>query len=318
MSALRDRLDGIAVFVQAAEAGSFALAGERLHLSRSAVGKAIARLEQRLGSRLFHRTTRRQSLTEDGQAFYERCVRALAELEAAEAALDRGRAEPGGRLRVTAPVLFGRHCVAPVLVGLARAHPRLSLEMSFTDRISDLVDEGFDLAVRIGRLPDSASLAARRLGTQRMAICAAPAYLAGHGRPRSVEELAAHRGIVYARGGHEVPWRVLDAEGRTQEPRLDSRLRLDDLQAIADAAIAGAGLAWLPCWLLARHLRAGELELVLDCERVLATEIYAVWPQTRYLPSKTRAAIDALAAQIPALMGVAENRLVPEAVPSGA
>lgn len=313
MSGLQDRLDGIAVFVQAAEAGSFALAGERLHLSRSAVGKAIARLEQRLGSRLFHRTTRRQRLTEDGQAFYERCVRALAELETAAAALDRGRAEPSGHLRVTMPVLFGRHCVAPALLALARAHPRLNLELSFSDRVTDLVDEGFDLAVRIGRLPDSGSLAARRLGTQRMAICAAPAYLAQHGRPRSADELATHSAIVYARGGHELPWQLRDADGRTLEPRLHSRLRLDDVQAIADAAIAGAGLAWLPCWLLARHLRTGELEVVLDCERVLATDIYAVWPQTQYLPAKTRAAIDALAAQVPALMGAAERRPAPAA-----
>jgi DNA-binding transcriptional LysR family regulator len=186
---------------------------------------------------------------------------------------------------------------------LARAQSRLEVEMSFSDRVMDLMEEGFDLAVRVGNLPDSASLAARRLGTQRMAICAAPSYLAEYGLPTSIDELAAHAGIIYCRAGHERPWLVRDGNGRIHEPRIASRLRFDDLQVIADAAVAGAGLAWLPCWLLAPHVRAGELTLVMDSDRVLATEIHAVWPQTRYLPSKTRAAIDALVADIPAMIG---------------
>ena len=299
---MRERLDGIVAFVQSAEAGSFALAAERMQVTRSAIGKSIARLERRLGVRLFHRTTRRQSLTEDGQAYYERCLRALAELDAAEAALDSARRAPSGRLRVSAPVLFGRHCVAPVLLQLARKYPALSVDISFSDRVVDLVEDGFDLAVRVGVLPDSASLTSRRLGTQRMAICAAPSYLAEHGLPTHAGELPGHTGIVYSRAGQAVPWRVRDVNGEICEPRIDTRLRFDDLQAIADAAVAGAGLAWLPCWLLARHVRAGELTLVMDSQRVLATEIHAVWPRTRYLPSKTRAAIDALAAEIPAML----------------
>src|SRR5262249_22818153 len=154
-----ERLTGIAAFVQAVEAGSFAVAAGRMGLTRSAVGKSIARLEQRLGVRLFHRTTRRQSLTEDGQAYYERCVRALAEIDAAEAALDSGRRAPAGCLRVTAPVLFGRYCVAPVLLELARRYSGLAIEMSFSDRVVDLLEEGFDLAIRVGTLSDSTSLA---------------------------------------------------------------------------------------------------------------------------------------------------------------
>jgi DNA-binding transcriptional LysR family regulator len=303
MNLTHERLSGITTFVLAAEAGSFAQAAERLGVTRSAVGKSIARIEQRLGARLFHRTTRRQSLTDDGQAYYERCVRALAELEAAEAAFDTGRREPTGRLRLSAPVLFGRHCVVPALLGLARRHPQLQIEMSFNDRVVDLLEEGYDLAVRVGALPDSTSLAARRLGTQRMAICASPDYLARHGRPGSVAALAAHVGIVYGREGRRRHWLVRDADGRVHEVRIDNHLCFDDLQAIADAAVAGIGLAWLPCWQLARHVRAGELELVMDCERVLSAEIHAVWPQTRWLPSRTRVAIDALAAEIPALLG---------------
>jgi DNA-binding transcriptional LysR family regulator len=305
---MSERLNGIAAFVQSVESGSFALAAERMQLTRSAVGKSIARLEHRLGVRLFHRTTRRQSLTEDGQAYYERCVRALAELDAAEAALDTGRRAPTGCLRVSAPVLFGRHCVAPVLLKLVRQYPALSIEMSFSDRVVDLVEEGFDLAVRIGTLPDSASLAARKLGTQRMGICASPSYLAEHGHPASVDEMSGHTSIVYGRNGHASPWRVRDIDGQVIEPRNNSRLRFDDLQAIADAAVAGAGLAWLPCWLLHPHVRTGELTMVMDSERVLATDIHAVWPLTRYLPSKTRVAIDALAREIPEMVGYPEGK----------
>jgi DNA-binding transcriptional LysR family regulator len=209
---------------------------------------------------------------------------------------------PSGQLRVSVPVLFGRHCVAPVLLKLAQRHPGLRVEVAFSDRVVDLLEEGFDLAVRIGELADSASLAARRLGAQRMGICAAPSYLAARGCPATPDEIAGHAAIVYARAGEPVPWRVREANGATRELRLDSRLRFDDLQAIVDAAVAGAGLAWLPCWLMMPHVRAGELALVMDSERLLASDIHAVWPQTRYLAAKARAAIDALAAEIPPLV----------------
>lgn len=301
---INERLSGVTAFVQVVEAGNFALAAERLRVTRSAVGKTIARLEQRLGARLFHRTTRRQSLTDDGQAYYERCVRALAELDAAEAAFETGRREPLGRLRVSAPVLFGRHCVAPVLRDLMRAHSRLEIELSFNDRVVDLLEDGFDIAVRVGALADSTNLVARRLGTQHMSICASPAYLAEHGHPTSVQAMDGHIGIAYGRAGYDLPWRVRDADGRIEEPKIKSVLRFDDLQAIADAAVAGIGLAWLPCWLVSRHVHAGELVLVMDSEVVVANDIHAVWPKMRHLPSKTRVAIDALAAEIPKMIGV--------------
>lgn len=305
---MTDRLNGISAFVEAAEAGSFALAAERMRLTRSAVGKSIARLEKRLGVRLFQRTTRSQSLTEDGQAYYERCVRALAELDAGVLALDSGKSEPFGRLRVSVPVLLGRHCVAPVLLELGRQYPRLSIEISFNDHVVDLVEEGYDLAVRIGNLPDSSTLVARRLGSQSMLICASPSYLAEHGKPASIDELSKHIGIVYGRSGRIAPWKIINSEGQLLKLQIDHRLAFDDLQAITDAAVTGVGLAWLPCWLMAKHARAGELESVLDCENIQATEIYAVWPQSHYLPSKTRAAIEALAAEIPEMVGQLEQK----------
>lgn len=297
-----DKLTGIAAFVQAVDSGSFAVAAERMNLTRSAVAKSVGRLERRLGARLFHRTTRRQSLTEDGQAYYERCVRALAELDAAEAALDSGRREPRGRLRVSAPVLFGRHCVAPVLMRLAQQHPQLQVEIAFSDRVADLLEEGIDLAVRIGPLPDSAHLVARRLGTQHMGIGASPAYLDQRGRPENAEALDGHACIVYGRAGQDLRWKVRDGDGM-REPRMDVRLRMDDLQAIADAAIAGVGLAWLPCWMLSHYLASGELECVMGHELVFPNDVHAVWPQSRYLPSKTRVAIDALVEEIPKIIG---------------
>lgn len=300
---MNGRLHGISSFVAAVEAGSFALAAERLCLSRSAVGKSIARLEQRLGARLFHRTTRSQSLTEAGQAYYERCVRALAELDAGASALDGGERDPTGRLRVSAPVLFGRHYVAPILLALGRQYPGLQIEISFSDHVVDLVEEGFDLAVRIGKLPDSSTLVARRLGTQRMVICAAPTYLNAYGKPSGVEALSTHIGIAYGRAGRIQPWRVRDAAGQVITPQVDVRFVFDDLQAITDAAVAGMGLAWLPCWLMAKHKQAHELAMVMDDNQVLAAEIYALWPKSQYMPSKTRVAIDALVAEIPAKVG---------------
>ena len=297
-----DRLNGISLFVQVAEAGSFALAAERIGLSRSAVGKSIARLEERLGTRLFNRTTRSQSLTEAGQAYFERCRRVLAELETAEADIDTGRATPAGRLKVTAPVLVGRRCVAPVLLDLVRQHPALQLELSFTDRAADLVEDGIDLAVRTGPLPDVAGLAARRVGRMAMAVCAAPAYLDRHGTPSCLEDLPAHELLVYGRAGRLAAWRFPEPDGQMRDLAMDGRVRFDDLEAIADAAAGGAGITWLPCWQIADRLRDGTLVRLLADRPGSGFDVHALWPQSRRLPSKTRAAIDALAARLPAML----------------
>lgn len=296
---MSDGLAGVSVFVTAAEAGSFADAAARLHLSRSAVGKTVARLEQRLGTRLFHRTTRSQSLTEEGQAFYERCLRALAEIRAGEAMLELGRQDAIGRLRVSAPVLFGRRCVAPILIDLARRHPKLELELSFSDRRVDLIDEGFDLAIRNGELGDGANLTARRIALQRMTVCASPDYLAAHGTPLTIADVARFDGIVYGRAGWKRWWPVPRPDGGVEEAFPRTRLCLDDLEAIADAAAANFGLAWLPCWLIRDRVRAGALVPVLAEAPRLELESYAVWPQSPRLPMRVRLAIDALAAELP-------------------
>ncbi|MBN3788253.1 LysR family transcriptional regulator [Burkholderia sp. Ac-20353] len=300
---MTDKLDGVTTFVQVVESGSFALAAERLDMTRSAVGKAIARLEKRLGARLLQRTTRSQSLTDDGHAYYDRCVRALAELEAAEADLDCGRHEPRGRLRVSVPLAFGHHCVTPVLLDLAHAYPHLRIDVAISDRFVDLVDEGFDLAVRIGKLPDSTSLAARRLGTQHGSLGAAPSYLARFGTPATLDALKDHRTIAYSRAGVPHPWDLRAPDGTPTRIDLQHQLSFDDVQAIAAAAVSGFGIAWLPSWLLAHHVRRGELAVVMDRCFVETGDIHAVWPQTRYLPRKTRCTIDALVQAIPPMIG---------------
>ncbi|HYH21334.1 MAG TPA: LysR family transcriptional regulator [Azospirillum sp.] len=296
---MTERLTGLSVFVEAVEAGGFSAAAARLNLSRSAVGKTVARLEASLGARLFHRTTRSQSLTEDGQVFYEHCLRALEEIRAGEAMLERGRREVSGRLRVAVPVLFGRRCVVPILAALARRHPRLELDIGFSDRLVDLLEDGYDLAIRNGPLGDWPGLMAKRIGQQRMVVCAAPGYLEAHGAPHSLEEIPHHDAIAYARSGRVKPWCFPVPGAADIEILPRARLRFDDLEAIADAAVAGMGLAWLPCWLVRDRVRSGQLVPVLKDVPATVFPTHAVWPQSPQLPLRVRAAIDTLAEGLP-------------------
>ncbi|HCM9287263.1 TPA: LysR family transcriptional regulator [Enterobacter hormaechei subsp. steigerwaltii] len=301
---MTDTLKDIPVFVASVEAGSFAQAAVRLHLSRSAVGKSIAHLEERLGVRLFHRTTRSQRLTDNGALFYERCLRALEEIRGAESQLETGKHQVNGRLRVAVPVLFGRQCIAPLLIELAQEHPGLELEMSFSDRVVDLVEEGFDMAVRNGALADSSVLVARKLGEHRMVLCAAPDYLFKNGQPQTVDDLRQHTAINYTRAGRVLPWQLMDYDGtsRTFIPR--SSLNMDDLQAICDAALAGHGLAWLPCWMVIKEIQQGDLVPLLKQAPDVRFDVHAVWQQTPHLPLRVRIAIDMLVKRLPAVMSL--------------
>ncbi|CAI1157766.1 D-malate degradation protein R [Serratia entomophila] len=306
---MTDRLNGITVFVTAVEAGSFALAASRLHLSRSAVGKTVARLEQRLGVRLFHRTTRSQSLTDDGALFYERCLRALEEIRTAETLLESGKRQVSGRLRVSMPVLFGRMCIAPLLTELMCEHPGLELDLSFNDRIVDLIEDGFDLVVRNGALADSGGLVARRIGDHRMTLCAAPDYLQRCGEPYSIEQLAQHAAVTYSRAGVVRSWQLLEPDGTLREVMPSRRLQMDDLQAIADAATAGFGITWLPCWLVREQLLKGELVRLLRDRPGASFEVHALWPQTPHLPLKVRLAVDRLVSKLPPSLALVEKAL---------
>lgn len=295
-----DRLSGISVFVQAASAGSFAKAADQVGLTRSAVGKSIARLEERLNTRLFQRTPRGQSLTDKGQEFYERCLNVLTELDAAEAVLDSSDSEPSGILRVSAPVLLGRLCLAPILIELAQRYPKLELDLRFADHFVDLVEERIDLAVRIGPLPDRAALLTRTIGSFNMVACAAPDYLAAHGVPADLDALAGHDHLPYTRrGGRTEPWRFKTPAGNIREISVSGRIRLDDLAAIVDAAVAGAGITCLPTWLVAEPIATGRLRPILSDYLPMGNDVYAVRVRTSHIPTKVRAAIDELAARMP-------------------
>ncbi|MBN3729602.1 LysR family transcriptional regulator [Burkholderia sp. Tr-20390] len=296
---MRDRFDGVQLFVEVVDAGGFAKAGERLSLTRSAVGKAIARLEERLGVQLFQRTTRNQCLTEDGQQYYERCLRAIEEMRAAETMLENGRREVVGKLRVTLPTLFGRYCVAPILRSYARAHPKLELELNFSDRQVDVIAEGFDLAVRNGVAGTGTTLRARLLVNQRKVLCASPAYLATRGEPHTLADLAKHDLLPYWRNEHGLLWQLPDAADTLVDFQPTSRLRFDDLEAIADAAVDGMGLAWIPYWLIRDRMRRGELVEIWGHRPTAVVEGYAVWPAAQYLPLRCRLAIDVLASELP-------------------
>jgi DNA-binding transcriptional LysR family regulator len=292
---MRDKFDGVQIFVEAVEAGSFARAAVRLALSRSAVGKAVARLEERLDVRLFQRTTRTQSLTEDGQQFYEHCQRAVDELRTGEALLDSGRREVAGRLRISMPVLFGRRRAAPILLDYAKQHPKLELALSFDDRVIDVIEEGFDMGLRFGALGNGTSLRARRLSTEHRVLCAAPGYLSARGYPEVLADLATHDTLIYARGDREYGWRLPDGDGALVAVAIAARLRFDDIEVIADAARAGLGLCWLPHWLIRDSVQTGELVEIWADRPCMTVDCFAVWPATRYLPLRSRLAIDVLA-----------------------
>ncbi|WP_233217476.1 LysR family transcriptional regulator [Trinickia dabaoshanensis] len=295
---MMDRLTSMAVFVKAVDLGSFAAAADALDLSGPMVGKHVRFLETRLGAQLLTRTTRRQSLTEFGRAFYERCRLVLAEADAAEALAADQRSDPRGKLRVTMPVHFGRRCVAPVLLELVRQHPSLELDLSFNDRFVDLAEGDYDLAIRTGDLEDKAGIVARRVARQRMVVCAAPSYLETHGTPHRVAEFAGHEGLVYRRSGRIRPWLFPRDDAAPDEFVPVNRVRLDDLDAIADAAVSGLGLAWLPSWLVRDRIEAGTLVQLVPERPAFLYDAYALWIQTPHLPFRVRLAIDTLAARL--------------------
>jgi DNA-binding transcriptional LysR family regulator len=297
-----DRLTSMAVFIKAVDLGSFAAAADALDLSGPMVGKHVRFLEERLGVRLITRTTRRQSLTEFGRAYYERCRAVLAEAAAADALADDQLSEPRGKLRVTMPVHFGRRCIAPVLLELAQRYPTLELDLSFSDRFTDLAEDDFDLAIRTGSLEDKAGVVARRIARQRMIVCASPSYLKIHGQPRELQDLGGYDAVLYRRSGRIRPWLFPCDDRSPAEVTPANRLRFDDLDAIADAAAAGMGLAWLPYWLVRERIQVGGLVQLLPNQRAFLYDAYALWLKTPHLPLKVRLAVDALAIALPKLM----------------
>ena len=289
----QDPLAGVSVFVAAARTGSFTLAAERLGITKSAVGKAIARLEARLGTKLFHRTTRLTRLTADGEAYLAACAAAIDDVEAAQAALSSAGRVLRGRLRVDMPVAFGRRVLLPILVDVARAHPDLSLALTFTDATSDLLQDDVDLAIRFGQLRDSSHLIARHLVDQERVICGAPGYLARHGRPQTLAELREHRCIVGSPKGPPLAW-VVREDGQVKRITPSGIHQLSDGEAMVDAAAAGLGLCQVPASMVRDHLAAGTLEPVLSDLSTVPVEVHALWPRQSHLSPRVRFVVDRL------------------------
>lgn len=277
-----ERLNGIAYFVAAADAGSFTAAAARLNLSGSAVGKSLARLEQRLGVTLFERSTRALVLTEAGRRYHETCTRVLAELAETEAALAQD-AEPAGRLRIGLPASFGRLRVMPLLLRFCAQYPNLRPQISFTDRFVDLQEEALDLAVRIGGPAHwPAALGHLDLGSERLIFCAAPDYLARRGTPAGMADLARHDCIVYGRpDGSVSPWLFARAGAGAERRTMAHRIVSGDGEAQVAAVLAGLGVAQLATWLVREHLDAGRIVEVMPALAIDGLPLHLVWPRLR-------------------------------------
>lgn len=291
-----DRLTGMEVFAKVAATGSFSAAGRSLGLSQTMVTKHIAALEARLGVKLFHRTTRRLSITEAGRLYLDSAERILADVDAADSAVATDRFEPRGVLRLNAPVSFGSRQIAPMLLAFSRQHPQVTIELGLIDRYVNLAEEGWDLAIRIGSLSDS-SLIARRIAPCRTVVCAAPSYLAAHGTPQTAAELSRHNCLGYTLSQRSNAGRWRFGARNEIEVQVAGNLRANNGDALRTAAIAGQGIIYEPTFIVADDLRAGTLvRLTLDQPTEELGGIYAVYLPDRNPAAKVRAFIDFCAA----------------------
>jgi DNA-binding transcriptional LysR family regulator len=290
-----DRFAAMEAFVRVVETGSFASAAERLQLSTSSLSRLVADLERHLGTRLLHRTTRRLSLTESGQAYYERCVTLLADLAEADALAGESAAMARGTIRLTCSHNMAEQKVAPAIATFVERHPAVRFELVVSDRLVDLVEEGFDLAIRVGQV-GSDRLVARRLGSMTLVLCAAPAYLARHPAPREPADLVGHNALTYAYSPVLRLWRFIADDGAVHEVRVSGTLHANSGDALRAAAVAGLGLVYEPDFLLDAALRSGELVRLLPGYSGTAGDIWAVYPSRRHLSLKVRLFVDHVAA----------------------
>lgn len=286
-----DSLTDIAVFVKVVECGSFTAAAERLSLSKSVVSKYVTRLENRLGARLLNRTTRRLSLTEAGRAFHERSQSGLQELEEAEAEVLRMQAKPRGTLRLNTPMSFGIMHVAPALPDFMKQYPEVSIDMNLDDRKVNVVEEGFDISIRIADLPDS-SLVARRLGPCRHAIVAAPDYLGRYGTPSTPYELQQHNVITFRYQDTAHHWHFRSPGNETISVPVTGSIQMNNSLALREALLGGAGITRTPTFVVGQDIQDGRLQPILTDYETLEISIYLVYPQRRHLSPKVRAFID--------------------------
>ncbi|CAM3883171.1 LysR family transcriptional regulator [Aeromonas bestiarum] len=292
--ALQDPFLSVRHFVAVAQSGSFTVAALALGLTGSALSKSIVRLEGRLGVKLLHRTTRRVSLTREGEAYLVSCLQAIRVLEATEQSFASGQQSPSGRVRIDLPAAFGRRHVLPILLELAGSHPQLDLSVTFNERKVDLIEANIDLVVRIGALEDQADLVARRLGEQKLVICGAPSYLARRGVPLTPDELSRHDCIIDWRSGHRHSWLLRNGAGRTEAYDIPVRYEMGDGEAVLAAALAGLGLVQVPTWLVNEQLDSGALVCVLYDQSGGEMPINVIWARSQHMQPKLRVVVDAL------------------------
>ncbi|WP_051216469.1 LysR substrate-binding domain-containing protein [Ferrimonas futtsuensis] len=279
---------GVSEFVAVAETESFTAAGKRLGISTAQVSRQVSALESRLAAKLLYRTTRKVSLTDAGRTYYQHCRQVLDGLSEAERAVTNLQDTPRGQLRVTAPVTFGERTLAPLVNDFALRYPELEVQLVLTNQRLDLVEEGMDLAIRLGRLEDS-SMMARRLASRQLHVCASPGYLSLYGEPHSLTELDRHQCLV----GTMDYWRFQE-EGRSRNVRVRGRLRCNSGWALTDAALKGLGLAQLPDYYVQESLASGQLVSVLDHLSEQGEGVWALYPHNRHLSPKVRLLVDYL------------------------
>jgi DNA-binding transcriptional LysR family regulator len=288
-----DRFQAMRAFTQVVESGSFSAAAGRLGLSTTATSRHVAELEAHLHTRLLNRTTRRVSLTESGRAFYERSTQLLADLAEAEQEAQRAAIIPRGTIRLTAAVNFGVRHVAPAIAAFLGRHAEVRFDVSLSDRIVDLVEEGFDLGIRIGA-PGSDNLVARKLGETRLVPCASPEYLKAHGAPQAPEDLARHNCFTYEYVSPRNLWRFRDASGAERSVRVGGNLHSNNGDLLAEAAARGAGIVFEPAFIVGPEVRAGRLVPLLQEFSALPMPIYAVYPSRKHLSAKVRLFVEFL------------------------
>jgi DNA-binding transcriptional LysR family regulator len=289
-----DRITGMQAFVRVATLGSFSAAARALGLSQTMVTKHVVALEDRLGVKLLHRSTRRLVLTEAGRSYLASCERILPEIEEAEISASLDRIEPRGTLRLNVPLTFGFRQIVPALAAFSRLHPAVDVDLGLADRYVDLIEEGWDLAIRIGRLKDS-SLVARRLAPCRTMVCAAPSYLEAHGEPQTLDDLARHNCLGYTLPSTASAGRwAFGPEGDLLVP-VKGNLRANNGDALLAAALAGQGLIHQPTFLVGDALRDGRLVRILPAHPTPTLGIHAVYPSGRQAPAKVRAFVEYLA-----------------------
>lgn len=292
-----DRLATMEAFARVAETQSFSEAARRLRSSKSLVSRHVAALEASLGVRLFHRTTRSLTLTEEGRGYHAQVTRILAEIEEANNSVSQTRVTPRGRLKVSAPMSFGTLHLAPAVPRFLARYSEVELDLHLNDRYVDLVDEGFDLGIRVGRLAES-SMVARKLCAMRMILCASPDYLQAHGTPQTPTELIRHQCLCYSTNTFMPEWRLMQLDGTPWQVEIKGHLHANNGDVLRTAALAGAGIAFLPSFIVGNDLQASTLVSILADYVPADSAIHAVYPNSRHLSPKVRAFIDFLAEHI--------------------